>query len=129
MPDEDLGFIARLMMKSDVHRRWTIGDFNRLVVPPVSLGQYIVFRDPNCYVSWGLFSEDVVDGFRNRSRKLMPGDWDSGNEFVFVDFICPDGGVLQRMKQVRAALPHVPYAKFFRSYGTGAVKKVGSFAQ
>ena len=39
-----LGQIVFLSMRSAVHRRWSVGDIGANFMPPISLGQYQLYR-------------------------------------------------------------------------------------
>lgn len=84
------------MTKSRLHRNYTIQEVKNLIIPPIALGQSILFRKenaPHAYVSWAYLSESVATGFADDSYRLTPNDWMSGKELWVMDFIAPFGNV------------------------------------
>src|SRR5262245_41508576 len=59
-PAAALGEIVSLLVQSPAHRHLFINDLEWLVVPPVMLKQFAIFRQgarPVAYASWALVSE------------------------------------------------------------------------
>ena len=99
-----LGSVAWLMMHSPAHKHLFLTDLEWLVLPPVLLQQFRVFRRNNvpfAYVSWGYLSEDVEKRLTNGERKLGPADWKSGDRVWLIDLIAPFGGLDEVVKQLR----------------------------
>ncbi len=104
---EPLGTVVRLMTLSDLHKRWTVSDLDRLIMPPMETGQCLfAIKEvaPIAFVSWALFSEEVSMIFANRMRPLRKGDWHSGDQLWIVDFIGPFGFVPEIVRMLKEYL-------------------------
>ena len=78
----DLEDALFLMLHSKVHRRWRVEDIERLIIPPIKLQQCGFLRQDDKAVgffTFGLFSNESSDGYKNGTRKIQPNDWQSGN--------------------------------------------------
>jgi cytolysin-activating lysine-acyltransferase len=101
---EPVGAAIRLMILSDLHRRWTVSDLDRLIVPPIEMGQCLFAikeRSPIAFVSWALFSEEVSMVFANHMRPLRREDWQSGTQLWIIDFIGTFGFVPEIVQMLR----------------------------
>lgn len=90
----DLGGIVSLMMRSPIHREYTVADLDRLVVPPLTLGQCIVLSIGTDIVGFGSYAflnETAETGFISGARKLETGDWDAGDRIWLLDLVAPYG--------------------------------------
>ena len=93
-PTAALGEIVSLLVQSPAHRHLFLADLEWLVVPPVMLRQFALFRQgprPIAYASWALE--------RRRERRLMagqprlaPAEWRSGDRVWLMDMVAPFGG-------------------------------------
>jgi cytolysin-activating lysine-acyltransferase len=91
---DPLGAVIQLMMLSSLHRRWTIGDVERLIVPSIEYEQSlfaVMDKVPVAFASWALFSEESRLAFVNQLRPLNKQDWQSGKQLWVIDFIGPFG--------------------------------------
>lgn len=92
--NDPLGVAIRLMMQSPLHRRWTIGDVERLILPPINHDQSLFAVRDGVHVAlatWALFSEESRLVFVNQLRPLGEQDWQSGRQLWVIDFIGPFG--------------------------------------
>jgi cytolysin-activating lysine-acyltransferase len=100
-----LGVVTALMMDSPMHQHLFIADMKWLVVPPIQLQQFRIYRregKPFAYVSWGMLSEEVGNRMKNGLNRLRPDEWNSGDQAWLIDLIAPFGGqgnVLKDLKQ------------------------------
>lgn len=95
---EILGTVLWFMMHSPLHRNWFVHDLERLVLPPVQLMQFRLYRNEERYfafVSWAWLTEEAERGFISGNRLLQPEDWQAGDRLWFIDFIAPFGGTKQ----------------------------------
>lgn len=119
-----------LMMRVPQYRRYTLEDLERLLLPPIVLGQCKLYLDednkPLAFCSWARLSEGARDGFLARTRKIQPDDWNSGDELWFMDFIAPNGNVRGIIEDLYKLHPG-QVGHFARSHGTGKVQRVGRF--
>lgn len=98
--------ILDLMTRSARHRAFTIADFERLVLPPLLANQAVILNDGQRIVAFGsvaALNEEAAQGYRDGTRKLQPGDWNSGDEIWLMDAIAPFGHARQLTTAIRAA--------------------------
>ena len=124
----DIQTVHELMMMSPVHRKWSADEFIRFVCTPLILRQYHFTKDRKAWASWAFFSEEVAHAFMNRTRKLTPEDWQSGNVLWFIDLLAPHGNVRELVTDIRdKVLVDHDYGMWARTFGTGKVQKIGFF--
>jgi cytolysin-activating lysine-acyltransferase len=90
-----LGQVAWLMLQSGAHKFQFISDLEWLVLPPVMLRQFRVFRQkdrPVAYVSWAYVSAEVEKRIVGGDLKMRPQDWKSGDRLWIIDVCAPFGG-------------------------------------
>lgn len=83
-----------LMYYSPTHRQYGLDDIRRLLLPPIQLRQYIIFRDRDCpvgFITWAWLTDEVESSFHTRTKKIEPSDWTSGNNLWCIDFVAPFG--------------------------------------
>ena len=123
---EKVLFIFSLSIK---HENFTIKDIQRLVIPPLKLNQYRIYIDeevPLCYASWAMLPEEAEEGYKNRTRKIQPHDWNSGDNLWLIDVICPFGGTriaIKRLDNLRKELG-LPNKVNFKRLGSNRVNNV-----
>jgi cytolysin-activating lysine-acyltransferase len=91
-----LGDITWLMMESPSHRRRTVADFARLVLPPIKLRQFRLFHDghiPIAFISWALLSPEAEHRYIDDPHALKPEDWMSGNAIYIADLVASRNAV------------------------------------
>jgi len=138
-----LGQVTALAMNSAVHRPWTLADFDRLMVPPLALGQYYAFHGEagglNAFVTWANLTGEAEAGYLARTRKLQSKDWNAGDysRLWLIDCFASNGDILRvtrhitrdlRAKAERNGWP-ATRACWARSHGTGKVQHIGSVAR
>ena len=102
-----VGHVTWLMMHSPMHRHLFLTDLEWLLLPPLLLKQFRVYRRdkvPFAFVSWALMTAEVEERFRNGVRRLKPGDWNAGDRLWLIDFIAPFGGADPVVKDLREKL-------------------------
>jgi hemolysin-activating ACP:hemolysin acyltransferase len=103
MMDEVIG----LMAQSNLHRNWFVHDLTRLILPPISSGQYVTEHDDGKLV--GLATIAYMDdesflSFINGERKICSADFNSGSIPVLMDVIAPHGNGRSLVLKVRKIL-------------------------
>lgn len=93
--------ITGILAQSDRHRSYTLACLERLVVPPIELGQYFLWQD--IYISWAFLSDEAQRGYIDGTRKIWPSDWDSGNNAWVIDVVSREGGTAR----LHAACRHI----------------------
>lgn len=114
----DLGQMVALARKSSNHRNWSISDVMRLFWPPIIKRQYRIFKAkeyktneslpdgniPIGFVTWACMNAESIDAYVNKTRKLRPSDYDSGDQVWVIDFVAPHGGVVSMVKDMQTEL-------------------------
>ena len=78
--------VVALMSNSWHHHTYTVQDLGRLVVPPLTLGQYIHIPK-HTFISYGFLTEEAEEGYLDGSRKIEPLDWNAGDRGWVIDVI------------------------------------------
>jgi cytolysin-activating lysine-acyltransferase len=123
--EEFVGFSASLMLLSEIHRRWKIADFERLLVPPFSLQQFRCYRrgaEAAGLVTWAYLSDEKSEEFLSASRKMQLSDWQSGDILWLIDVIIPHGGVWTIVSDLRTV--HCGRGFAVRRTPQGRIKKL-----
>jgi cytolysin-activating lysine-acyltransferase len=122
----ELEKVLLILSLSNRHENWTVKDIQRLVIPPLKLNQYRIYIDeevPLCYASWAMLPKEADEGYKNKTRKIQPKDWDSGNNLWLVDVICPFGGTrsaIKRLDTLRKELGLPDKVNFYRGKRLGS---------
>ena len=89
--------VLKLMLQSDIHRKWFVHDLERLILPAIAAGKMKVFYEndePIGMYSHAFLSPEAAKGYLLKTRKIQPEDWStdhgSGDLYV-IDFIAPYG--------------------------------------
>lgn len=85
----DLADITRLMATGPHYKNWPLKSIERLIVPPVNLTQYKLFRHAKKtvgFVTWAFMSEESSISFDHGTRLLQPSDFSSGDRLWVMDF-------------------------------------------
>ena len=99
-----LGDVVLLMANSDFHGRWFIDDLERLIIPPLELGQFYAFEVEGRVVgwaSWAMLTPEAAQGYVDGTRKIQPEDWNAGDERWVIDLIAPFGNASEIIKDFR----------------------------
>jgi cytolysin-activating lysine-acyltransferase len=103
-----IGEITSLLMLSNTHRQYQIRDIADIILPPINLNQYKLYRDaqkrPVALVTWGWLSEAVEQRYLAGDMLLTPADLQSGERLWFTDFIAPYGHMKQVAQHVKTSL-------------------------
>lgn len=103
-PVEVLGQVSWLMMQSPAHKHLFFADAEWLVLPPVKLRQFRIFRKNNmpiAYASWARLTEEAEARVSAGQIRLKPSDWNAGDRLWLIDLIAPFGGGEEIIKQLR----------------------------
>lgn len=95
-----LGEVAFLFAQSPTHRHLTFGDIEWLLIPPMALEQYRVYRDgeePKAVVLWAHLSEEAESKLMTPRPKLSPADWNSGDRVWIIEVVAPGATDENRM--------------------------------
>lgn len=90
----ELGDVIHLMGESHLHKDWFVHDVNRLIIPPLNLGQYVSEYEGEKLVGFAtvaFMDMDSLSDFLNGVRKVQPSDFNNGDIPVLMDVIGPWG--------------------------------------
>ena len=122
-----LGQISWLMMRSPTHRHLFLADLEWLLMPPLLMRQFRIFRQnqiPVGFVSWARMSEDAEKRFMENGHRLRPGDWNSGDHPWIVDVVTPFGGAPRMLRSIRETVFPDEEVKLLARTGNGAGPRV-----
>mgnify|MGYP000850280573 CR=1 FL=1 len=97
--------IAGLMASSPTHRHLFLADLEWLVLPPLMLQQFRIFRvkqRPVAFVSWAFLSEEAEARLQQSTPRLQPADWNSGDRAWIVDVVMPFGNIPEALKELKS---------------------------
>lgn len=97
---EVLGEAVYLMTKPASHKFLFLADLEWLVMPPIMLRQFRLWRQgtsPVAFATWAFLSEDAENRLLSGVRRLQPQEWNSGDRAWLMDVVAPDPQFAQRM--------------------------------
>tara|TARA_R100000935_G_scaffold56618_1_gene88747 strand:- start:64 stop:459 length:396 start_codon:yes stop_codon:yes gene_type:complete len=103
----DLEKVLLIMSLCSRFKDMRLSDIQRLIIPPLKLGQYRIYNDEEVltgFASWALLSDDLSEEYKNTNYKLQVKDWNSGDNLWLINVLCPMGGgsvVLRRLDKLR----------------------------
>ena len=100
-----MGEILSLMIASDFHQPYVIGDFATAILVPIHLNQFKLYKKndvPIGFVSWAFLSDDISHQYGQGKYHLEFSDWRSGDHLWFVDFIAPYGHVRSIIRDLKS---------------------------
>jgi cytolysin-activating lysine-acyltransferase len=87
--------VLKLMMESEMHRKWYIEDLKRLVIPALENKKMLVMYDetrPTGLFSYAFLPKEAEQGYLDGTQKLQPKIWSNGpkdGSLYVIDFIAP----------------------------------------
>jgi hemolysin-activating ACP:hemolysin acyltransferase len=94
----DLEKILSILSTSPIHKKYTIEDINRLVIPPLKLNQYIIYEEdgsPKFYLSWAFFSPEVNQKYVTENYRLQEDDWNSGDICWLINVVSSNNNTIK----------------------------------
>jgi cytolysin-activating lysine-acyltransferase len=92
--DAALGAAVRLLMGMPAFRHIFLADLDWMVLPPILLNQYRLFRTEGrvvAFASWGFLSAEAEARLQEPNPQLAPADWKSGDRLWLVSMVAPFG--------------------------------------
>lgn len=99
-----LGEALWLMQQSQVHRHLFVTDIDWMLVPPVALEQYRLWKNetmPVAFASWAFLSEEAEGRMLEGYRNLTEDDWNSGDRAWLMDILAPFGGQEEAVEELK----------------------------
>ncbi|MBV9984568.1 toxin-activating lysine-acyltransferase [Bradyrhizobium sp.] len=103
-PDAVLGQVVWLMMNMPQYRHVFLADLEWMVLPPILLSQYRLFRAGDhvvAFAAWAYLSEDAEARLQGPNPRLAPSDWKSGDRLWLIDLHAPFGQQELALKELR----------------------------
>ena len=105
-PDAVFGQVVWLMMNMAQYRHVFLTDLEWMVLPPIKLNQYRLFRAVNMYhvvafAAWAYLSEAAEARLQEPNPRLTPGDWKSGDRLWLIDLHARFGQQEVALKELR----------------------------
>ncbi len=91
---QQLGAISWLMLQSELHCRYTIGDLVERIMPSLLRGQYRYYErngEPIGFFNWAWLTDDVEAKVLTGNYVLQQDEWVGGKNLWFMEFIAPYG--------------------------------------
>jgi cytolysin-activating lysine-acyltransferase len=102
-----MGVLA-LLARVPVYRDWTIAGVERLVIPPMRMGQSVVLANAHCQVvgfgTFAFLTEEAEAGYLDGTRPIQPLDWLAGDRIWLIDTVAPFGHGSAVAREIRRAL-------------------------
>lgn len=83
---------------------WPIASIGRFILPPILLGQYVVFANgdgPRGFASWAWLSDPAFHWLIRRHEDPRPYEWRSGPNLLIADLICHPGLALPMARHLQ----------------------------
>jgi cytolysin-activating lysine-acyltransferase len=122
-----LGELVWLMAQSQGHKHLFIADLEWLVMPPILLNQFRVFRTdgkPIGFVLWAACSAPVEERLAGGMARMQPQDWQSGPALWLVDLVAPFGHIEVMLDDLRNTVFADKEVRFYKrdTKGNGSVE-------
>ncbi len=92
---EVLGATVWLWMHSESHRDAPLHTLSSLLLPAITLRQFILISEgikPVFYLSWAIMNKDAEQRYLSNHSACMPiEDWNSGERMWILDWVAPFG--------------------------------------
>lgn len=104
---EVMGEAVFLMASSHSHKFLFLADLEWLILPPLMLRQFRLWRDgprPVAFATWAFLNEETEGRMLNGVRRLKPEEWNFGDRAWLMDVVAPNAEfaakMIEEMKQV-----------------------------
>ncbi|WP_299473169.1 toxin-activating lysine-acyltransferase [uncultured Roseibium sp.] len=126
-----LGESLALMAQCDLYRSRSIDEFGELVLPPMRIGQFRIWRRQGVAVAlatWAYLDADTEKAVLEEDAPLPPDCWATGNRPVVMDMVAPFGdGFAASRDLVRTVFPGIAF-KAVRRAADGRPRRIVQFA-
>ena len=126
-----LGESLALMAQCELYKSRSIDRFGELVLPPMRLGQFRIWRRNGLAVAlatWAYLDAETELAVVDNDQPLSPTDWACGNRPVVMDVVAPFGdGFAASRDLVRTIFPGIAF-KAVRRSADGTARRIVQFA-
>lgn len=109
---ELFGAMVWLWMHSSTHRLCPLEDLQRLLMPAIKTGQFVLalqndeLQQPVGLMTWANFTPEAeLRYMRSLDRTLHPRDWEEGDRPWVLDIVVPFGHTTAMVSAMRRLLP------------------------
>ena len=134
-----IGAFVAACLNVGAYDSWTIDSIGRFFLPPIRLGQYVVFAENGSFqgfVTWAWLSDPALEWVLNRLEDPRPYEWRSGSNLLLADFVCRSGLVPSMARHLQRTvfaldssdlLYDCGYARAIKRDPSGAVQKLSKW--
>jgi len=124
-----MGYVLELLARSPSHHAFSYRAYLEVeILPPLQLGQarFYLTHDgiPTGFVSWALLNDDTEYSVTHTGRALERGEWRSGDNLFFNDFIAPYGTSREIIADLRTNIFPGRRASSVRRHPDGRLRNV-----
>lgn len=130
---ELFGAMVWLWMQSSTHRKCPLQELNRLLMPALKTGQFILAlkndqtQQPVGLLTWACLTPEAEQRYlQTLDETIQPIDWQQGDRPWVLDFVVPFGHIREMTTAIRQELPTVSF-RFLYHRGDQAGLKVKYF--
>jgi len=125
-----LGHLVFLSMRSAVHRRWAVDDLSNNFLPPISFGQYQLYRADGQIVgalTWAWLDEPTEAKLLADGLTPPANAWKAGDRLWFIDFLAPYGHARAIARHFMTHLMPAESGQGLRRRAGGHVYRIGTW--
>lgn len=125
-----LGHLVLLSTRSSVHRRWSVDDLAANFLPPISHGQYQLYRADAQIVgalTWAWLDEATETKLLTDGLTPPPAAWRGGDRLWFIDFLAPYGHARVIARHFMTHLMPAESGRGLRRRPGGHVYRIGTW--
>lgn len=126
---ELFGAMVWLWMHSSTHRRCPLEDLQRLIMPAIKTGQFVLAlqddeqQQPVGLMTWANFTPEAeLRYLQSLDRNLQPSDWDAGDRPWVLDIVAPFGDTQSVVSGVRRVLSRSSFRCLYHRGDEGGLK-------
>lgn len=117
---ELFGAMVWLWMQSPVHRPCPIHELERLLLPALKTGQFVLalqndaLQQPAGLLTWAHFDAEAEQRYlQSLDRTLQPVDWQAGDRPWILDWVVPFGHVHAMTRAIQRLLPQALWRSLY----------------
>lgn len=135
MKNFDVGNVGRLcclMAADSYYRNFILSDINRMILPPVELGQFLLFKRAEAvtgFLTYAFVSKEVESDILLADRRIQTEHWNSGDRVWIVDTIISSGDLYSIRKQLFKAFQQFEEVRYIRRDEYQNMKRINRFVR